>query len=114
MILAETGVVLDFPLRCWYGYKGPGLVGQGELSMNHNNNPWPWLDLGTYHKNRCNFPPEQLIPYQGKHVAWNLDGTRILASGDTEEEVAEQLAAAGIDPGQVVASYIDRDDQINL
>jgi hypothetical protein len=82
--------------------------------MNHNNNQWPWLDLGTFHKNRCNFPPEQLLPYQGKHVAWNLDGTCILASGDTEEEVAKQLAAAGIDPRQVVGSFIDRDDQINL
>jgi hypothetical protein len=34
-----------------------------------------------------------MLPYQGEHVAWNLDSTRILASGDTKEEVAEQLAA---------------------
>ncbi len=82
--------------------------------MNNNNNQLPWLDLGTYHKNRCHVPPAQLLPYQGKYVAWNLDGTRILASGDTQEEVDEQLSAAGIDRHQVVADYVDATDQVNL
>ena len=81
--------------------------------MNHSDNQWPWLDLGTYHKNRCNFPPDQLLPYPGKYVAWSLDGTCILASGDTEEEVDEQLGAAGIDRGQVVGDYIDPADQVS-
>jgi hypothetical protein len=79
--------------------------------MSETNHQWPWLDLGTFHQNRCNFPPEKLIPYQGKYVAWSLDGTCILASGDTEEEVDRQLAAAGIGLDQVVSSYVDRLDQ---
>lgn len=82
--------------------------------MNDNNNQSPWLDLGTYHKNRCNVPPAQLLRYQGKYVAWNLDGTRIVASGDTEKEVDEKLSAAGIDRHQVVGDYIDPNDQVNL
>jgi hypothetical protein len=81
--------------------------------MSENNHQWPWLDLGTYHKNRCAFPLEKLIPYEGKYVAWNLDGTRIIASGDTEEEVSDQLAAAGIGLDQVVGDYIDPPDRIN-
>jgi hypothetical protein len=82
--------------------------------MNHNDHQWPWLDLGTYQKNRRNFPHEQLIPYEGKQVAFNVEGTRILASGDTVEEVFDQLAEAGIDSDQVVISFIDPPDRVNL
>ena len=82
--------------------------------MSDNNSQWPWLDLGTYQNNRCAIPPEQLLPYAGRHAAWNLEGTRILASGDTIEEVADQLEAAGIDAGQVVFSYVDSADESSL
>ena len=82
--------------------------------MNHNENHWPWMDLGTYTKNRRNFPLDQLIPYEGKQVAFNVEGTRVLASGDTLEEVFDQLAAAGIDSDQVVFSFIEPPDRINL
>jgi hypothetical protein len=82
-----------------------------EVGMSDHNHQWPWLDLGTYHQNRCNYPPEQLLPYGGKYVAWSLDGTRILASGDTEEEVNRQLVAAGIGLNQVVGDYIDPLDE---
>jgi hypothetical protein len=34
-------------------------------------------------KNRNEFPPEELAKYQGKHVAWNLDGTYILGGTRT-------------------------------
>jgi hypothetical protein len=74
--------------------------------MSETNHHWPWLDLGTYHNNRCRFPPEQLSPYYGKHVAWSLDGLRILASGEDIDDVERQLEAVGVDPSQVVHDYI--------
>jgi hypothetical protein len=79
--------------------------------MNDNNSPWPWLDFTTHHKNRRAFPPEKLLRYAGKHVAWNWEGTRILASGKTIARVFDQLEAAGIDCGQVVFSYVDSGDE---
>jgi Family of unknown function (DUF5678) len=63
-------------------------------------------DLSEYERNRSKFPPEELLKYAGKHIAFSLDAKRILASGDTMEEVEEKLRAAGIDPSQVVGSYV--------
>jgi hypothetical protein len=81
-----------------------------EVIMNDSNPQWPWLDVVTHHQNRDAIPLDQLLPYQGKHVAWNWEGTRILASGDTIEMVFDQLEAAGIDCGRVVFSYIEPAD----
>ena len=51
-------------------------------------------------------PSEELTPYIGKHVAWSLDGTRIVASGDDVKEVNDRVVAAGIPPNRVVFGYI--------
>lgn len=71
-------------------------------------------DLGQFHENWCNFPPDQLAPYHGKHVAWSPDGSRILASGDSIEEVDQQLEALGIHFSQVVHGYVDPPDVVML
>jgi hypothetical protein len=63
-------------------------------------------DLGVYEENRRKFPLDELAKYYGQHVAFSPDGTRILMSGDTMEEVEEKLIAAGIDPSQVVGAFI--------
>jgi Family of unknown function (DUF5678) len=64
------------------------------------------VSLRDYSQNRRQFPPEELIKYAGQYVAFSLDGTRVVASGATEEELEKQLLGAGIDPSQVVGSYI--------
>ena len=64
-------------------------------------------DLRFFDENRANFPPEQLLPYAGQHVAWSPDGTRILAFAPTQKEVDQKLKAIGIDRSQVVHDYID-------
>jgi hypothetical protein len=63
-------------------------------------------DLGLYEANRQKFPPEELAKYAGQFVAFSPEGTRILASGTTEDEVEKQLGALGIDPSQVVGSCV--------
>ena len=63
-------------------------------------------DLSHFHNNWCDFPPDQLVPYYGKYVAWSPDGTRIVASGDSEEEMERNLLALGIPPSQVVGEFI--------
>ena len=67
-------------------------------------------DLSHYEENRSKFPLDELAKYAGKHIAFSPDGTRIVASGDSFDEVVEKLQAAGIDVSQVVHSYIDGPD----
>jgi hypothetical protein len=67
-------------------------------------------DLSHYEENRSKFPLEELAKYWGKHVAFSPDGTRIVASADTWEELDEVLDAAGIEVSQVVHSYIPPGD----
>lgn len=64
-------------------------------------------DLSHYEENRSKFPLDELAKYGGKHVAFSPDGTRIVASGETEEELEAALEAAGIPFSQVVFSYVD-------
>lgn len=63
-------------------------------------------DLSHYEENRSKFPLDELAKYRGKHVAFSPDGTRIVASADSWEELDHVLEAAGIDVSQVVHSYI--------
>jgi hypothetical protein len=82
--------------------------------MSDNNRRLEPPDLGVYHENRRKFPPEKSASYAGRYVAFSPDGTRILASGDSEEEVEKRLRAAGIPPSQVMGAYIDPLDQVAL
>jgi hypothetical protein len=67
-------------------------------------------DLSHYEENRSKFPLGELAKHWGKHVAFSPDGTRIVASGDSFEEVVDKLQVAGIHFSQVVHSYIDLPD----
>jgi hypothetical protein len=74
----------------------------------------PWWDYRVYEENRRRFPQDELNKYSGQHVAFSRDGTRILASGKDMEEVEQRVVAAGLDPSQVVFSYIDPPDLVLL
>ncbi len=78
--------------------------------MNANGEQLEPPDLSHYEENRCKFPLEELAKHWGKHVAFSPDGTRIVASGDSLDEVIEKLQAAGIHFSQVVHAYIDPPD----
>lgn len=74
--------------------------------MSALKNGQPPLDMKLFIENEHKFPPEELAKYAGKHVAYSGDGTSILASGDTWEELERELAAAGLERSQVVFSYV--------
>jgi hypothetical protein len=78
--------------------------------MNANGSRPEPPDLSHYEENRSRFPLDELAKHWGKHVAFSPDGTRIVASGDTEEELEMALQAACIPFNQVVFSYIDGPD----
>jgi hypothetical protein len=78
--------------------------------MTSNSKPPAPADLRYYQENRRKFPPEELAKYAGQYVAFNSDGTKILASGANMDEVESQLRATGVRPSDVVGSYIPPPD----
>jgi hypothetical protein len=63
-------------------------------------------------ENRSAFPEEKLRKYYGKHVAWNLEGTEIVASGEDDLEVFNAVRIAGLPTDQVVFSYVPDPDTV--
>jgi hypothetical protein len=59
-----------------------------------------------YRTNRARFPQSALVKYQGSWVAFSANGCRIVASGETVEQVEERLAAAGEDAQAVVLEWV--------
>lgn len=82
--------------------------------MSEPMNGQPALNLRLFLPNRDKFPAEELAKYAGKHVAFSGDGLRILASGDTIDDVVNELAAAGLDVSQTALEYVAPPDMILL
>jgi hypothetical protein len=59
--------------------------------MNANGERLESVDLSHYEENRRKFPLDELAKYWGKHVAFSADGTRIVASGSSEEELDDEI-----------------------
>jgi len=57
-------------------------------------------------KNQSAFPSEELCKHINRYVAWNWEGTEILASAATEDEVIEQVHAKGLDISKVVIDLV--------
>ncbi|MGL4550414.1 MAG: hypothetical protein ACRC33_04440 [Gemmataceae bacterium] len=65
------------------------------------------VDLALYGENRPRFPAERLVAHRGEYVAFNWDGTEIVASAPEEEELGATLDRMGIPFSAVVFSWID-------
>ncbi len=70
------------------------------------------LDLCQFDKNRLAFPPEDLLPYRGKDIAWSPDGTRVIASDTDLLRLTETVKELGYDPSKVVFSTVPDADII--
>lgn len=64
-------------------------------------------DLTEFYENWYKFPLEEQAKYAGQHVAYSLDGKRIVASGNSREELDRRLEELGIQYCQVVHGYVD-------
>ncbi len=51
--------------------------------------------------NRAAFPPEELLKYEGKWVAFSPDGSTIVAAHEDVESLVKLVEAAGFDPQTV-------------
>jgi hypothetical protein len=72
------------------------------------------LSWNQHVQNRSEFPEEELKKYYCRHVAWSLDGTRIVASGEDDQQVFDAARAAGYTTEQVVFSYVPYPDEVFL
>jgi hypothetical protein len=59
-----------------------------------------------YRTNRALFPRAELAKYQGAWVAFSADGCCIVASGETVEQLEEQILTLGKDPQRVVREWV--------
>ena len=68
------------------------------------------MNLSEHIENRNRFPQGELRVYKNQHVAWSLDGRRIL-DGDTDPlRLVARLKAGGYESGQYVLSFVDAVD----
>lgn len=65
--------------------------------------------VNEYLENRSQFPLEELAKYEGHHVAWSLDGRRILASDKDPLKMIAKLQEAGYTSSDCVLSFVDLD-----
>ena len=72
------------------------------------------MHINEHYENRNKVPAEVLEKYIGLHVAWNREGTRIVASGADDGEVFDAVKAAGIPTDQVVFSYVPHPNEVWL
>ena len=76
--------------------------------MSENGRPSPpWFDGALFNINMAKHPLELFLQHACQHVAWSLDGTQLIESAATDEELWKKLDAAGIPSDQVVHDYID-------
>ena len=80
------------------------------MNANQNGQVHPhddnWIPK-CFIENQEKVDPGMLIPFGGKHIAWSWDGTQIVASADTDDELVEKVRSMGINPARVVYAYVD-------
>ncbi len=69
------------------------------------------MNWNEHVKNRSRFPPEELTKFEGQHIAWSLDGTRILAGHEDPTKLVTELLAAGYRSDDFVLSFVDSDSE---
>lgn len=71
----------------------------------------PIVNSNLFNENRNKVPYEETAKYAGMEVAWDLEGTRIIAAAATFEDLLRVLESNGIALGQVVLSYVPTEDE---
>ncbi len=74
--------------------------------MNTDVRPTPWIDP-CFLENQRKFPADELLRYQGQHIAWSWDGLQILAADAERRALDQKLRNKGIDPLKVIHDYVE-------
>jgi hypothetical protein len=70
--------------------------------------------MSVYETNRAQISLDELMRYDRQWVAFQKDGSRIIAGAETLEGLEERLAAVGQDPQDVAFERIEFDDDCYL
>ena len=74
------------------------------------------MPTATFRKNRAAFPLTELAKYQGQWIAFDPNGTRVIAAAETLGECDRLVQEAGYDPEEVGFEGVpgpDDADQLN-
>lgn len=78
--------------------------------------PWwhhhPWMGRHLFRERRNNFPREELLKYNHKHVAWFPDGSGIRDADEDGEALMERLKASGDDLSWYNYEYVSIDPDL--
>jgi hypothetical protein len=77
------------------------------ITMSEGTVPPGWINGQLFIENQIRFPREEYLKHAGEYVAWSLDGSRMLASAKTNDELEEKVRAMGLKMGEWVGDYID-------
>jgi len=70
------------------------------------------MHADEFNRNRNKFPPEELDKYVGQYVAWNPEGTAIIASADDLGALCAAVDASPYDPSECVLNWIGEADDL--
>ena len=70
------------------------------------------FDGNEFTLNRNQWTLEQLAPYRGQWIAWNLDGKSIVAYHEDMAEVCRITQVLGYDGGDVLLSFLPAEEEI--
>ncbi len=68
------------------------------------------MDSNEFNRNLCTHTAEELAPYEGRHVAWSVDGKQILAAADSDEALYEEVDRLGLKQMEYVVGFVPRSD----
>jgi hypothetical protein len=72
----------------------------------------PWRGAHLFAENRNKFPPEELLKYNHKYVAWYPDGGAIYDSDPDPLALWARLEASGDDPAWYCIEYITEETYV--
>ena len=74
--------------------------------MNSDVRPITWIDA-RFFENQRKFSADEMLRYQGQHIAWSWDGSQILAADADRRALDQKLRDAGIDPRDAIHDFVE-------
>ena len=74
--------------------------------MEKGLNKWGLIDADNYRVNRDRHTTDDLRPYAGQWVAWNFEGTKIVAHDEDVDVVVRQVREMGLGLSRVVMEHL--------
>lgn len=71
------------------------------------------IDINEFRRNQSRIPRSELEKYNGKYVAWSVDGASILAADPDPIRLDGIVREAGYDPAEILVSRVACPEEIS-